>query len=199
MMLSYKKNKLIKELEKENKILREEVNNLSDSKLKSAHIVSKINHLERFVGEMNRVCGFGYQILGFEKNRLDDLMCVVLDDANKSSRDGTLYLYYVDSCSPNHTRPRCYFERDSENNMRIIDIFSNESRGINSGNGSILLKFLDKIGKKNNIKRISGTLSNVDIEWFEKLEHFYHKNGYKVMFNSEKTEGHISKVLKYEK
>ncbi|MGH0950891.1 hypothetical protein [Bacillus mycoides] len=45
------------------------------------------------------------------------------------------------------------------------------------------------------VSRISGMLSPVDSNHFDKLEHFYKKFGFEVEFNTDRTEGSIKKVL----
>lgn len=46
-----------------------------------------------------------------------------------------------------------------------------------------------------NAKRICGSLSSVDKEQFDMLEHFYSKCGFKVTFNENRTSGHIELLL----
>ncbi|PGT67199.1 hypothetical protein COD86_26860 [Bacillus cereus] len=63
------------------------------------------------------------------------------------------------------------------------------------GNGSIAMKYLIKVAKQMEVSQISGILSPVDSDHFDKLEHFYKKFGFEVKFNTGRTEGSIKKIL----
>ena len=74
----------------------------------------------------------------------------------------------------------------------IDDIFAIDE---NAGNGSKLLECLFTKAKEMNIEEIKGELATVDISKFDKLEHFYRKNGFDVSFNKDRTRGGIIKRL----
>lgn len=63
------------------------------------------------------------------------------------------------------------------------------------GFGSIAMKMLIDYAKEINVNRITGELSLVDEDHFDRLEYFYKKHGFKVMFNKNKTEGSIKLEL----
>jgi len=65
----------------------------------------------------------------------------------------------------------------------------------NCGNGTLLLSCLFNKAKELNISEIKGELSPVDVEKFDKLEHFYKKNGFDVHFYNNRTQGAIYKKL----
>ncbi|EEM14149.1 hypothetical protein CN535_18900 [Bacillus pseudomycoides] len=65
----------------------------------------------------------------------------------------------------------------------------------NIGNGSITMKYLIKMAKEMKVSHISGWLSPVDGDHFDKLEHFYKKFGFEVNFNCDRTEGSIKMIL----
>lgn len=97
-----------------------------------------------------------------------------------------------------HPHPRLYakihqgFHGKYTTTCEIIDIFA---EGENSGNGTILLKYLFTYLKKRDVSEVSGRLSEVDKDRFDKLEHFYMKNGFKVSFNEGRTSGRITLTL----
>lgn len=76
--------------------------------------------------------------------------------------------------------------------IHIDDIFGVDE---DLGNGSILLSYVFKAAKMLGINEIRGELIPVDVEKFNKLEHFYEKNGFKVIFNESRSRGKIVKTL----
>ena len=61
----------------------------------------------------------------------------------------------------------------------------------NVGCGSIAMKALLEFAKENSCSKVTGWLSPVDSGHFDRLEHFYKKFGFEVIFNENKTEGQI--------
>lgn len=91
--------------------------------------------------------------------------------------------------------PRIYAEIKEEDNEKYIwinDIFGEDE---NCGNGTLLLNCIVKEAKRIGIYKIRGELAPSDVEKFDKLEHFYKKNGFRVTFNKEKTRGGIIRIL----
>lgn len=76
--------------------------------------------------------------------------------------------------------------------IHIDDIFGEDE---NLGNGSILLSYIFKAAEKLGISEIRGGLVPVDVEKFDKLEHFYKKNGFEVEFNESMSRGKIIRIL----
>jgi GNAT superfamily N-acetyltransferase len=56
-----------------------------------------------------------------------------------------------------------------------------EKELVNQGYGGILLSTLIDIAKKRNINRISGWISNVDGDHWDRLEHFYKNHNFEVI------------------
>lgn len=71
-------------------------------------------------------------------------------------------------------------------NIGDIQMVSN-CRGL----GSIAMKTLIDYAKEISVIKITGELSQVDADHFDRLEHFYRKHGFKVTFNKDRTEGNI--------
>lgn len=185
----------IRRLEEENKQLRKYEKEYETLKLETIYVKQAYDDLQKFINEMDQLCTLGHQIMGLERNSLDQLMCVVYDNGDNRPSSHTLYLHYVDTDSPNYKKPRCYFEVVSDHHINIVDLFSNEDRNMRSGNGSILLSYLDKLCKSKGVNKISGSLSSVDKAYFTQLENFYRKNGFTVSFDSDGENGHIEKRL----
>lgn len=74
----------------------------------------------------------------------------------------------------------------------IDDLFAIDE---DCGNGSLLLECLFSKANELSISEIRGQLSWVDADHFDKLEYFYKKNGFNVVFNNERTKGSIMKRL----
>lgn len=83
---------------------------------------------------------------------------------------------------------------NADNIVKIEDVIVDE-KNCDLGNGSILLQNLEQLCKIRGKTKIVGSLKWVDKENFEKLEHFYKKNGFVVTFNEERTGGKIVKTL----
>ena len=76
----------------------------------------------------------------------------------------------------------------------IEDIFAIDE---DCGNGTLLLECLFNKAKELKIDTIKGELSPRDYDKFDKLEHFYKKNGFDVYFNQERTKGLIERNFDY--
>lgn len=63
------------------------------------------------------------------------------------------------------------------------------------GFGSIAMKTLIDYAKEIKVKKITGELSQVDVDHFDRLEYFYGKHGFEVIFNTDRTEGSIELKL----
>ncbi|PEF44619.1 hypothetical protein CON22_20770 [Bacillus cereus] len=72
-----------------------------------------------------------------------------------------------------------------------IYIFDVQMIDDNIGNGSIAMKYLIEAAKEIGVSYIEGELSPVDIDHFDRLEHYYTKFGFKVKFNKDRTAGKI--------
>lgn len=69
--------------------------------------------------------------------------------------------------------------------VEIIDIPRELSEKYkNKGIGSRVLLLLDKIVKSLNIKNIIGGISRLDFDHLDRLQHFYTKNNYKILFDN---------------
>jgi hypothetical protein len=77
----------------------------------------------------------------------------------------------------------------AENDTLVINDIN--MRRNNAGYGSIAMEALLDYAKEQNYHKITGWLSSVDQGHFDRLEHFYKKFGFDVIFNSDKTEGNV--------
>lgn len=75
-----------------------------------------------------------------------------------------------------------------EKSILIGDIVSTIE---NKGYGSLVLRSIIKLAKRIEAKEITGNLSCVDSDHFDKLKHFYFKHGFSVVLNSTSTEGKL--------
>lgn len=76
--------------------------------------------------------------------------------------------------------------------IHIDDIFGVDE---DLGNGSILLSYVFKAAERMEISEIRGGLVTGDVQKFDKLEHFYKKNGFDVIFNDARSSGKIVRVI----
>jgi len=74
----------------------------------------------------------------------------------------------------------------------VLNIGDIQIDKIDLGCGSLAMQALMDFAKEHRYSKITGWLSPVDQDHFDRLEHFYKKFGFSVEFNSERTEGSIS-------
>lgn len=116
----------------------------------------------------------------------EDYTVIILKDMNRLQHPSKLSIiteYNIDD--------------KSKKNLKIADIITVEK---NIGNGSLLMKYLFQYANENkNIKKITGTLSELDKDHFDRLEYFYKKHGFNVVFRTnnqgERIKGYIEKKL----
>lgn len=79
-----------------------------------------------------------------------------------------------------------------ESYIWIDDIFAEDE---DCGNGTLLLECLFEKARDMGVKEIRGELAAIDEDEFDKLEHFYKKNGFEVWFSEDRKHGGISKII----
>ena len=125
----------------------------------------------------------------------------------KMSNDGE-YIYFTlyndVKCELHHQRGILvakYLKKDEDygnipiNDFPYIKICDIIVRNNNIGNGSILMNYFMEYCKTTNAKYIAAWLSPVDMDHFDRLEHFYKKYGFSVTFNGYRTSGSIKYIL----
>ena len=84
----------------------------------------------------------------------------------------------------------CFHKRTSK--MEIIDIII-AMKHENKGNGSIVLRAIDKLSQMENAVKCYGMLSYQDKGHWDKLFHFYEENGYIITLKEGSLNGSIVK------
>lgn len=74
----------------------------------------------------------------------------------------------------------------------VLNIGSIQIDKINLGCGSLAMKAFLDFAKEQKYHKITGWLSPIHLDHFDRLEHFYKKFGFNVEFKSDRTEGIIS-------
>lgn len=74
----------------------------------------------------------------------------------------------------------------------VLNIGDIRTDKINVGCGSLAMQAFLDFAKEHGYTQITGWLSPVDVDHFDRLEHFYKKFGFNVEFQSDRTEGIIS-------
>lgn len=117
--------------------------------------------------------GKRYIVLGEEKNKKGDsfFVCAIKDNDD----DYTVIMLKDIEHRIHPPKINIITDRDIDNeNKKVINIADILTSEENVGNGSILMKYLFKhIDENNDIVKIIGTISPVDKEHFDRLEHFY--------------------------
>ena len=132
----------------------------------------------------------------YEKYARKDSTIFVVKDEDKNNLN-----FYLYSLIHKKSVPRILTEKKTKYKdyipiytyLYIDDFLAVEE---NIGNGSILLKSLVRYARSQEYNSIIGWLSPVDRDHFNKLEYFYEKNGFEVIFNEDRSEGNIKLNLK---
>lgn len=127
-----------------------------------------------------------YCILGIEKNELGDVIAVI---STRGDKAGEILLYSLKENKYDFygKYPKVLVsERILNKKLKIKDIQSMEENQ-NSGNGTILLKYLEKEAKRCGYSCITGELAKSEPKAMSKLVNFYEKNGYEVILTKSET------------
>lgn len=130
------------------------------------------------------------EIIGIEENKFEKVY--VFKKQKGSSLDIFLcsQTYQAINGLPRILTTINYKKRDGidQKNIKIDDI---QTVDIDLGNGSILMKYLIKLAKAQKVSSITGWLSSVDQNHFDRSEHYYEKFEFDVKFNNDRSEGSI--------
>lgn len=114
--------------------------------------------------------------------RGEDLYLInFLDKQNNFSYEHTGDIYVVSEFGDEgklfYSIKHDIFDSKNEDYIEIVDILPER---YNIGIGTEVLKYLEEIAIKYNVKHIVGELSPVDFDHKDRLLHFYKKNGYEI-------------------
>jgi NRPS condensation-like uncharacterized protein len=149
--------------------------------------VEYLNELEQY-----------YAILGEEKNKKGELFFVCA--IQRGDKYDVILLKNIND-KGDFARLNIMTESDpSDNGKMILKIADIIIRNKSRGNGSILMKYFFQYANKNrNVVKIIGTLSEIDSDHFDRIEHFYKKHDFSVEFNinneGERISGYTEKEL----
>lgn len=149
-----------------------------------------IDTVHRVFREPNHV------IIGVETNKMGDEVFIV---QWIHSNDIWIMLYSdkYKACN-NHPRIMATYEKPYEEAEYIhIDDVVVEDNDI--GNGSILMKYFIEYCKTTKAEYISGSLSSVDADHFDRSEYYYKKHGFTVVFSEGRKTGSIRYELQENK
>lgn len=127
-------------------------------------------------------------IVGLETNKNNEEVLVVQWISN---RDIWIMLYgeKCKSCNSDSRIMATYYNGGKETSYILIDDVLVDEKNV--GNGSILMKYFIKYCKTTNAEYISGNLSSIDADHFDRSEHFYNKHGFIVEFSKDRKSGRI--------
>ncbi|MDT2849047.1 hypothetical protein P7H60_07705 [Vagococcus carniphilus] len=135
-----------------------------------------------------------YCILGIEKNELGDLIAVTSTRGDKAS-DILLYSLKENKYKSCNNQPRVLVSGKFLNKELKIDDIQSMENNKNSGNGTILLKYLKKEAKRWGYNTITADLGTAEPKKLSKLVNFYEKNGYDVTLKKDETAGSVKIIL----
>ena len=115
-------------------------------------------------------------IIGVATNKINERVLVAKVEGGRS-----IDLYLYNECGDNTRKSRLYSRRTTNRlGEEIIYIDDCIAEDEDVGNGTILLSSFIKEAKKTSAKYIAGELAAIDKKKFDKLKHFYEKNGFEV-------------------
>ena len=131
----------------------------------------------------------GDSLIGMEKNKRDE---EVLVSCKNTKSDLWIMLhsrkYHAVNNHPRIMATKIEDFTTGKMYIRIDDIITVND---NIGDGSIMMKYFIEEARKTGAEYISGELSSVDKEHFDRSEAFYKKHGFTVKFNDDRTSGSI--------
>lgn len=151
----------------------------------------------KLIDTVHRVfCEPNHVIIGVETNKIGDEVLVVLWIHDKHIWI-MLYNDKYKACN-NHPRIMATYEKPygKAEYIHIDDIMVQDKE---IGNGSILMEYFLKYCKTTPAKYISGSLSSVDSDHFDRSEHYYQKHGFKVEFSEDRKSGRIRYELRQDR
>lgn len=149
-----------------------------------------IDAVHRVFKESNHV------IVGVETNKNGEEVLVVQRIYN---RDIWIMLYSDKyKAYNNHPRIMATYEKpyDGAEYIHIDDVMVEDN---DIGNGSILMKYFIEYCKTTKAEYISGSLSSVDADHFDRSEYYYKKHGFTVVFSEGRKTGSIRYELQENK
>lgn len=132
-------------------------------------------------------------IVGLGENKRNEELIIV-----ETTYESLLNIYLIGKpykAINNLPRIMCSISKDASTNGLHIKINDIQMVENNIGNGKIALNYLIKKAKKMKVKTISGTLSSVDADHFDRSQRYYENAGFQVLFDETRTSGSIKLVL----
>lgn len=105
------------------------------------------------------------------------------------------YVFPKDTDTKLHLAVYVFYEVEKKE-FFIADIHIH-FKDYNKGYGSLLMEQLLNIAKKENIKVITGNISSIDWNHFERIRHFYQKYGFSVELDYKKRSGKIRRLFSF--
>lgn len=174
-----------RELQQEREVSRLLSNSLEENRKKIYKLEDEIRQYEYFT-EALKLFHFD-KATKVVKNKDNDIYIVM--DKNKPN---DLFITFAGLRHPGICNCPRILATVRESYIWIDDIFAEDE---DCGNGTLLLECLFEKAKGMGIKEIRGELSNRDEDEFDKLEHFYKKNGFEVAFSEDRKRGGIKKII----
>lgn len=125
-------------------------------------------------------------IIGFGTTKRNEEVFIV-----KSENKDKIYMKLYDVNHDFYTCSKIITTIYYSEECKYIGIDDIQVINIDSGEGSILMKYLIDYCKATDFAYITGFISPVDSDHFDRLQHFYEKFGFTFKLNENKKQGHI--------
>ena len=175
------------------KLIYPEEFNLNDNLFNAIGIHKKDNStlklevdiLLSLIEKVNQLIKNGYKVLGVEKAEKGGWIIIF-------SYLDYIYIGQWHGNFNNQVLSLAYSLNPEKKRIVIDDIQTTE---FNKGYGSIAMKYLFDLAKKQNVEIISGWISSEDWDHINRLKRFYEKNGFILTLNYETMRGSIKRKL----
>lgn len=172
--------KLMEELERKNELRMEIIEAESKKSYEQYTLIKRIFKIDK-----------GSKIVGMRRNKNNEELIITEWVTNSQvwvKLYGRSYLGIMQLPRIMGSLKKTYSDLE-ESKYIIIDDINNIDDNI--GNGSIMMEYFIKLAKSLGVAYISGELSSMDKDHFDRLEHFYKNFGFIVSFNEDRTSGSI--------
>lgn len=139
----------------------------------------------------------GGKILAVKRAKNQELV-LIYRSSQLIDADPDIYAYVFPqepNAKPLHLAVYVFYEVEKKE-FFIADIHIH-FKDYNKGYGSLLMEQLLQIAKKENIKVITGNISSIDWNHFERIRHFYQKYGFSVELDYKKRSGKIKRLFSF--
>lgn len=148
--------------------------------------------LDSLIEELNYALACGFQVLGITNNKKEKVFVYLKEYPNR----GEIYIgnsnYPTDICQ---NRPRLYYRTIKREDKLLFYLTDIQAVNKQLGNGSILIRSLVQLAKKQKVREIHGNILSLEESDFSILQAFFTKHHFTIEDSDDPT--YLKKFLLY--